>query len=165
MKMSNFYELVHNSLEAEIYNLSEFTGQLDKNTVEKEEHIGEYKCSRMRYGAITNIKDNLCQTYRLRDKLGSRYYMLSQFYELIKDKEKFHEIYNNASLEERPDIGMYYGMLAYIDMLVCEKEEKLRLADDWEKIELNEYLKGYRFARKCFDEAWEKKEWVKCYGE
>jgi hypothetical protein len=37
-------------------------------------------------------------------------------------------------------------------------EEKLPLATDWERVELEERLGGWRFGKACLDEAWAKRK-------
>ena len=56
------------------------------------------------------------------------------------------------------DFELYYGCKATAEDERETFAEKLLMATDWEKIELEERIDGLRFAIECLDEAWKKRK-------
>ena len=72
----------------------------------------------------------------------------------------YEEFYQPASKDERPDYSLYYAILAFADLEIEKLNSNLSNASDWERIELEERIKGLRFAKECLDEAWRKRKEV-----
>lgn len=153
---SAFYLYAEDAMSREIKKLNDFTDTLDNNTSEKEERIAEYKCAKYRFAAIEAIHVAMLHCNRLKDKLSDTHYLLAPFDNMIKHDAEFLNTYNNAPDERKEDVGLYYGMLAYANSLIAQKQEKLSSANDWEHIELNTYIEGYKFALNCIEEAFRK---------
>ena len=155
MKNENFYERARETIEAEVKGLENFTEGLDGDPARKREHIAEYKCAKYRYAGVSNISSTFYFLHKFAYKYEENYFMRPDVWEIVKDDPAFFEAIDNAPDDEKRTVALYLGILAYTDHLIAEKESLLATATDWEKVELEEYLAGHRFARKCISDAWE----------
>ena len=157
---SRFYILAHEALSRECKRLCDFTDDLDKKHTEKKKQIAEYKCAKYRYASISFIDSTVYNINRCRKahNLKEYHYLLLPFDEIFKTHDDYLSIYDSALDSEKPDIGLYYAMIALVDVEIVKLEEKIAAADDWEKIELEERIGGLRFAKICLDEAWQKRK-------
>ncbi|MBQ9747084.1 MAG: hypothetical protein IJW21_09730 [Clostridia bacterium] len=156
---SKFYTLAYNSIKKESERLEAFCENLDKNPELKKEQIAEYKCAKYRYAGVSVLHSvfyNNQQCRKLHD-LGYSNYLLQFFNEALKSRKDYFALCCSAPESEKPDHALYYGMLAFAEKQMAELEEKMPLANDWEKIELTERLGGWRFGLECLHEAWEKR--------
>lgn len=158
MKDSVFYNTAYAALQQEINQIEAFTGNLDKNPAVKKEQIAEYKCAKYRYATVSEIHSMLYNCRRHGEKLRSFHYLLLPLDEMLRKREDYLALYNSAPDEEKPDYGLYYGMIEFADFLIAEASQKLPLATDWEKIELECRLDGYYFGKKCLEDAWRARE-------
>ncbi len=154
MKDSKFYTLAYEPLKTETDRIEAFSTALDSNMTEKQKRIEEYKMARYRYGAVCAIVNALFFSNKLIDKLYETHFVLEPYDALIKNDAEFLKAFNEADEDKKSDVGLYYGILAYADLLIEEKAQKLSFANEQEKVELNCYIDGYRFAKKCIKEAW-----------
>lgn len=154
MNNTTFYDKAITPMKAEIDRLNAFTDALDRDPAAKQEQIAEYKCAKYRYAGISNISCRLYFSNKFGYKYNENYFQTPDVWEIVKDDPAFFEAVDNAPEDEKRIVAMYLGILAYADHLISEKEALLSTATDWERIELEEYLGGYRFARKCITDAW-----------
>ncbi len=156
-KDSNFYTLAHDTMNKEIKRLEDFCENLDKTPELKKECISEYKCAKYRYAGLSAIYASFYNNQHCRKThdLGSTHYLLLPFYEYLTARSDYLALYKAAPESEKPDYSLYYGMLAFAEKHIAELEAKLPLANDWESVELNERLGGWRFGANCLREAWE----------
>ncbi|MBQ9133896.1 MAG: hypothetical protein IJX64_05130 [Clostridia bacterium] len=154
MKDSVFYNTADAVLQQEIGRIEAFTGNLDKNPTVKKEQIAEYKCAKYRYAAVSRLHCMLRNCRRYGEKFRNHHYLLLPLDEILQKRQDYLTLYDNAPDEEKPDYGLYYGMLEFADTLIAEVSQKLPLATDWEKIELECRLDGYCFGKKCLEDAW-----------
>ena len=157
---TTFYFLVHEALSRECKRLCDFTDNLDKNQAEKKQQIAEYKCAKYRYASVSLIDSTVYNINRCRKthNLKEFHYLLLPFDEIFKKHDDYLSIYDSAPDAEKPDIGLYYAMIALADVEIVKLEEKISVANDWEKIELEERIGGLKFAKICLDEAWQKRK-------
>lgn len=151
----NFFEKARTAMRAEFNRLDNFTDKLDCDPEKKREQIAEYKCAKYRGAGISNISSTLYFLNRCAYKYEENYYLRPDVWEIVKDDKIFFETVDNAPEDEKRIVALYLGILAYADHLIAEKEVLLPTATDWEKIELEEYLGGHKFARQCIIDAWE----------
>lgn len=155
MTNENFYERARETIETEVKKLESFTEELDRDPAKKRDMIAEYKCAKYRHAGMTNISARFYFSNKFGYKYEEQCFQLPDVWELVKDDKSFFEVVDNAPDDEKRTVALYLGILAYADHLIAEKESLLATATDWEKIELEEYLSGHRFARKCITDAWE----------
>ncbi|MBE6708142.1 MAG: hypothetical protein E7578_02720 [Ruminococcaceae bacterium] len=155
MKNENFFDIARDAIEVEVQKLEAFTDELDHDLTRKREMIAEYKCAKYRHAGMTNISARFYFCNKFGYKYEKQYYQLPDVWELVKEDSAFFEAVDNAPEDEKRTVALYLGILAYADHLISEKESLIATATDWEKVELEEYLVGHRFARKCIVEAWE----------
>ena len=156
---SRFYTLAYDAMKKESERLEAFCEKLDKNPELKKAQIAEYKCTKYRYAGVSVLHSVFYNNQRCRKihDLASGNYLLQVFNEYMKNRKEYFQLYEAAPESEKPDYALYYGMLAFAEKQMAELEEKLPLANDWEKIELAERLGGWRFGTECLREAWEKR--------
>ena len=156
---SVFYTLAYNTIKEEGERLEAFCAELDKNPALKKAQIAEYKCAKYRYAGVSVLHAVLYNNNRCRKihDLQYSHYLLMAFNEYLKNHKEYFPLYESAPESEKPDYSLYYGMLAFAEKQMSELEEKLPLANDWERVELTERLGGWRFGVNCLHEAWEKK--------
>lgn len=158
MNDSAFYTAAYTALKREVDRLEAFTGALDKDPAAKKAHIADYKCAKYRYATVSEVHSMLLNCYRLKNKLYSSHYLLLPVEEQLLTRADYVAIYDNAPDAEKPDVGLYYGMLAFTDFLIADTTAKRPLADDWERIELSHRLDGYAFGKMCLENAWRARE-------
>lgn len=162
MKITNdskFYTLAYNAMKKESERLEAFCESLDKNPELKKAQIAEYKCAKYRYAGVSVLHSVFYNNQRCRKLHDLAYsnYLLMAFNEYFMARPEYFAIYEAAPEGEKPDYALYYGMLTFAEKQISELEEKMPLANDWEKIELTERLGGLRFVLECLREAWEKR--------
>ena len=159
---STFFLLANTSLGKECKRLCEFTDELDKSPLHKKERIAEYKCAKYRYAAVSTVHSLLQINNNGRKEHNIEYtnFVLLAFYERIKDNSEYLSQYEAASASEKPDFSLYYALLTVIDNELAELEEKLTFATDWERVELEERIGGWKFAKECLNEAWKRRKEV-----
>ncbi len=157
---STFYFLTNDMLLKECSRLCEFTDALDKDRAQKKEHIAEYKCAKYRYASVLLIWSTVHHNNRCRKlhNLEYSHYLLQPFDEFFKKCAEYLALFESASINEKPDYSLYYGVTAFADAEIDKLKSKLPLATDWEKIELEERIGGLLFAKECLDEAWMKRK-------
>ena len=157
---SYFFLIANDLLSNETKRLSDFTDALDKAPQQKKEMIAEYKCAKYRYAAVSTphalIQMNNFQ--RQKNRLEYSHFLLLPFEELLKERADYLALCDSAPQDEKPDYSLYYAMLALVEKEIGLLEEKLPLATDWERVELEERLGGWRFGKACLDEAWAKRK-------
>ncbi|MBQ8431382.1 MAG: hypothetical protein IJX28_00710 [Clostridia bacterium] len=154
MEASLFYTLASHRMKTEMTRLTEFTQALDRDPAKKKQEIAAYKCAKYREAGIANIYVMFYNSYRLRRSNEETCYLISYAYEVFSKNSKAMELYSTASPARRPDVGLYLGILEFARALMEEKEKKLPLANDWERVELSTYLEGHRFAVDALRDAW-----------
>ena len=160
MVNTKFYTLADEAIAAECARIEAFTAELDKNPTEKKAQIAEYKCAKYRYATISAVHASMHNINRCRGlhDLSAFHYLLMPFDMLFKQHEDHVALYEAADDSEKPDFSLYYAMLAFIANEIAVLEEKMPHASDWEAVELTERMGGFRYAKVCLDEAWEKRE-------
>lgn len=159
---SIFFCLANELLEKECQRICDFTDQLDRNPVQKKERIAEFKCAKYRYASVSLIHSSVINNNRCRKlhNLESTHYLLLPFDEIFKTRTEYTALYEAAPADAKPDYSLYYAMLAFAEQELSVLEEKLPLASDWERVELEERIGGLLFAKACLDEAWQNREEV-----
>ena len=160
MVNSVFYQTAYELLKREIQRLEAFCEALDGDRETKKQKIAEYKCAKYRYATVSEIHSMLYNCHRHGEKLKGYHYLLLPIDDLFKKQKEYVDLYNEASEEDRPDIGLYYGMMAFADFLIKDTKRKWAGADDWESIELAHRLDGYEFGRQCLMTAWKRRETI-----
>lgn len=157
---STFFLLANDMLHKECKRLCDFTDALDKEPMQKKQRIAEYKCAKYRYAAVSTVHSlvQMNNFHRQEQKLECSNYLLCPFDDLLKAQTEYFALFEAAPTCEKPDYSLYYAMLALIKRELSKYEEKLQNATDWEKIELEERIGGWSFAKECLDEAWEKRK-------
>lgn len=161
-KNTHFYLKANALIKKEIEKLEWFTDELDRNPNDKKERIAEYKCAKWRYAGVSAVHAMLYNCNRLGYQLKDTHYVISPVNELLKQREDYLTLYDNAREDEKSDYGLYYGMVAFANQLISESKDKLNGANDWERIELTERISGLELAKRCLNTAWENR---KEYGE
>lgn len=162
---SAFFLTANHLLSNEIDRLLDFTDMLDRSPLQKKERIAEYKCAKFRYASVSLIHSTVYDNNRCRKNhnLESTHYLLQPFDVIFKTCKGYKEFCQCASKDERPDYSLYYAILAFADLEIEKLNSNLSNASDWERIELEERIKGLQFAKKCLDDAWgERKEVIAC---
>ncbi|MBQ7337994.1 MAG: hypothetical protein IJW40_06005 [Clostridia bacterium] len=154
---NSFYTLAYEAMREECRRICLFTDALDKNPSEKKQKIAEYKCAKYRYAAVSNVQARLMHSYRLRERLCETHYLISDVEQALLARADLVEQYEHAPKDKQPEYGLYLGFLAFTDLLIAEHEKRFAMANDWERVELEERLAGYRFARAALVAAWEKR--------
>ena len=159
---STFFLLANAYLGKECKMLCEFTDELDKSPLQKKELIAEYKCAKYRYAAVSTVHTLLQINNNGRKEHNIEYtnFVLSAFYEKIKDNSEYLSQYEAAPANEKPDYSLYYTLSVIAEKELSKFEEKLTFATDWEKIEIEERIGGLKFAKECLNEAWQRREEV-----
>lgn len=155
MKNTDFYEAANQAMREENQRLLSYTDDLDGNPEAKKSQIGEYKCAKYRYAAISNVQVRLQQSHRLRDRLADTHYVLAAVDEILCRRQDLLSRYEASAESDKPDMGLFCGMIALTDDFIADCESRLSNANDWEAVELTERLGGYRYARECLIDAWE----------
>ena len=158
MSNSRFYQLEIERINAERKRLDDFCEALDKNPMERKSKITEYKCARYRYAGLTNVWWALFHSHRTAERNVENHYLDPSINDVFITVPEYVVLYDNASEGEKRDYALYYGVTAFTNSKIAELEEKLSLATDWEKIELEERMGGLQFAKGCLDEAWQKRK-------
>ena len=159
---SAFFLIANNLLGNESQHLCDFTDSLDKDPQRKKELIAEYKCAKYRYASVSLIHsiiyNNNC--HRKQFNLEYSHYVLGFFDNLLKTHSEYLALYESATAKEKPDFSLYYSAMIFTENEIAELEEKISVANDWEKIELEERIGGLKFAKECLDEAWQRRKEV-----
>ena len=154
MNESIFYTLAKERMSREMTRLEELTREMDRDPAQKKREIATYKRAKYREAGIANIYVMFYNSYRLRRSNAQTCYLISYAYEAFSKDPKAMELYRNTPAARQPDVGLYLGILAFAKELIQQKEEKLPLANDWERVELTTYLEGHRFAVEALRTAW-----------
>ncbi len=154
---SAFFLIANDLLGKECKRLCDFTDTLDKTPLQKKEKIAEYKCAKYRYASVSLIHSTVHNNNRCRKLHNIEYshYLLQPFDEIFKECAEYLALYESATPNEKPDYSLYYAMLAFAEKEAAELAEKIPNATDWERVELEERIRGFEFAEKCLDEAWQ----------
>ena len=157
---STFYILANALLSNECKRLCDFTDALDKDRAQKKERIAEYKCAKYRYAAVSLIDSTVCNNNRCRKLFNIEYshYLLQPFDEIFKEYNEYLTLYEVAPANEKSDYSLYYSMVAFTEREIAELNNKIKNANDWETIELEERIGGLEFAKECLNEAWQKRK-------
>ncbi|MBE6638619.1 MAG: hypothetical protein E7616_04075 [Ruminococcaceae bacterium] len=153
MNESKFYIMATESIRAEWARLNAFCKELDGDPAKKKREIAAYKCAKYRDAGISNIWAMFHNCYRLKNTLKDTCYCMKPVYEMLLENESAMEAYRNANEEDKPDLGLYLGIKAFIAALMAEKQKKWETANDWERVELTTYLEGHAFALACIENA------------
>lgn len=147
---SVFYTLAYDMLDNECKRLRDFTDSLDKEPNNKKEKIAEYKCAKYRLASLGRIFNLLYY--------GNNVYRQSckhiEIDNCLKHNKEILSLIENADLDKAIDMKLYYGISIYINECLSELNVKLKNANDFEKIELQERIDGLKFAKDCLDLAW-----------
>ncbi|MBQ9085676.1 MAG: hypothetical protein IJY47_00655 [Clostridia bacterium] len=156
MNDSTFYILTIDALSKECKRLCDFTNELDKNPAEKKKHIAEYKCAKYRYASLSLIHSTVQNNQRCRKahNLKEYHHLLLPFDEILRKHRDYIAAYDSAPEDEKPDFSLYYAMTAFAQEEIEKLTDNMPLATDWERVELEERLGGFYFAKECLDEAW-----------
>lgn len=160
MVNTKFYTLADEALSAECQRIERFTDELDKSPAEKKAQITEYKCAKYRYATVSAVHAAIHNINRCRGlhDLSAFHHLLLPFDELFKQHADYVAMYDAADEADKPDVSLYCAMLAFIADEISALEGKMPLASDWETVELTERMGGFRYARVCLDEAWQRRE-------
>jgi len=151
----NFYDIARKAIEVEANKLEIFIDELERDLDKKSDMIEEYKCAKYRHSGIENISVKFFFSNKSGYKFEEQYYQIPDVWRIVKNDKSFIEAVDNVSDDEKRVVALYRGILAYADYLIAKKEALLATATDWEKVELEEYLAGHKFAQKCIIDAWE----------
>lgn len=159
---STFYILANESLSKECKRLCDFTDALDKEPLKKKENIAEYKCAKYRYAAVSTIHTLLQMNnfHRKQNRIEYSHYVLVNFDKIFMERVEYFALYEAADANEKPDYSLYYALLAMTEKELAKLETNLENSSDWERIELEERIGGWRFAKECLDEAWQRRKEV-----
>lgn len=159
---STFYLLANESLSKECKRLCDFTDTLDKDPAQKKESIAEYKCAKYRYAAVSTIHTLLQMNnfHRKQNNIEYSHYVLASFDKIFMERAGYFSLYEAADANEKPDYSLYYALLAMTEKELAKLETNLKNSSDWERIELEERIGGWCFAKKCLDEAWQRRKEV-----
>lgn len=157
---SAFYKIAYMLLQAEVERLEHICEDFDVSPSVKEEHIAQYKCIKYRYASVLPLFEMLCHCnyHRKQHNLAATHYLLPPIDDLLKNNTNYLSAYDGANVADKPDYGLFYGMLSLVDKLVSEVQNKRKQADDWEAIELKERMDGLLFVRSCLERAWKQRE-------
>ena len=157
---SAFYIIANDLLSKECKRLCDYTDSLDKDPVQKKERIAEYKCAKYRYAAVSTIHTLLQMNnfHRKQHNIEYSHYILQAFDDLFKARTEYFALYESAPPNEKPDYSLYYALLSMTHKELAKLEGRLQNATDWEKVELDERIGGWIFAKECLDEAWQKRK-------
>lgn len=155
MKGTDFYEAANQAMREECERLQSYTDGLDRDPEAKRAQVAEYKCAKYRYAAIGNVHSRLQLCRRLRDRSADTHFVIAAVDEILCRRPDLLSRYEASAACEKPDMGLYCGMIALADDFIADCEGKMGDAQDWEAIELTERLGGYRYARECLIDAWE----------
>ena len=157
---SSFFRIANDLLHKECKRLCDFTDALDKDPLQKKQKIAEYKCAKHRYAAVSLIHSTVYNNNRCRKLHNIEYshYLLQPFDEIFKEYNEYLNLYEVAPANEKPDYSLYYSMVAFTEREIAELNNKIKNANDWEKIELEERIDGLAFAKECLNEAWQRRK-------
>ena len=154
IKNSEFYHKAFDAMEQETLKLCDFTDSLDNDPAMKEKKMAEYKCAKYRYAALVRIQVIFFQNYRLKTSLDNPELLLSPLVDALSKRPEHVEICEMTDVRNKAETKWYYATLAYVDEVISEEEQKLSVADDWEKIEIQEHIAGFEIAKKCLEAGW-----------
>lgn len=154
IKKSEFYHKAFDAMEQETLKLCDFTDSLDNDPAMKEKKMAEYKCAKYRYAALVRIQVIFFQNYRLKTSLDNPELLISPLEDALSKRPEYVEICEMADVRDKAETKWYYSTLAYVDEFISDEEQKLSLADDWEKIEIQEHIAGFEIAKKCLEAGW-----------
>ena len=159
---SAFFLLANEALRKECQRLCDFTDALDKDPAQKKVRIAEYKCAKYRYAAVSTVHALLqINNNRRKDhNIEYSHYVLLSFDEIFRERAEYFALYESAPANEKPDYSLYYALVAMTETEIAGMEEKLPSAGDWEKVELEERIGGWNFAKECLDGAWQRRKEV-----
>lgn len=159
---SAFFLAANELLEKECQRICAFTDFLDADPAQKKARIAEYKCAKYRYATVSLIHSTVINNNRCRKlhNLESTHYLLLPFDEIFKGQAEALALYEAASDAQKPDYSLYYAICAFAEQELAVLEEKRPHASDWESVELEERIGGFRFAKECLDKAWQHREGV-----
>lgn len=154
IKNSGFYHKAFDAMEQETLRLCHFTDSLDKDPAMKEKNMAEYKCAKYRYAGLLRIQVAFYQNYRLMCSLDNPDFLSSYLEDALARRPEFVEICEKADIRDKAETKWYYATLAYVDEAISEEAQKISAADDWEKIEVQQRIDGFRFAKQCLEDGW-----------
>ena len=158
MENLTFYQIAVELIDAETKKLESFCNALDKNPIAKKNQIAEYKCAKYRYAGATAVWCMFFHSHRVAERNAQNHYLIPQVNDVFVTIPEYVALYENAPDDEKRDYALYYGVIAFADSEIAKLEEKLPLANDWQKVELEERIGGLQFAKVCLDEAWQKRK-------
>ncbi len=154
MKNDIFYVTAYNLIGTEMFLFERLCYELDRNKAEKNERMAEYKCAKYRLSALHRIHNMLFHGRNVIED-GCRHIDIETS---LNEHTEYLKSYEAAPAGEKNEYKLYYGIKAYTENRIKEINEKLKNADDWERVELKERIAGYEFAKECLDQAWQKRE-------
>ena len=159
---STFFLFANALLREECKRLCDFTDALEKDPAQKKSRIAEYKCAKYRYAGVSAIHCllQMNNSHRQKRNLEDTHYLLLHFDEVFRERSDYFSLYEAAPPDEKPDFSLYYGLLAVAEKELGEMEPKLPRATDWEQIELEERIGGWRYAIECLSDAWQRRKEV-----
>ena len=154
MEQSLFYQLAKSRINEELTRLDRISAALDQNPEEKKKEIATYKCAKYRWAGISNIDVMLYNCHRLKRKMEATCYLIPYVYEIFSQNERAMAFYRETPDARKPDAGLYLGILVFAQQLIAEKQEKMKNANDWERLELTTYLEGHLYVLNILKQAW-----------
>ena len=158
MENSRFFQIALEMINTETKKLETFCDTLDKDPVTKKKKIAEYKCAKYRYAGATNVWCMFFHSHRVAERNAENHYLIPQVNNILIMNPKYLSLYDNAPEDEKRDYALYYGVISFAEFEITKLEEKISLANDWQKIELEGRIGGLKFAKECLDEAWQKRK-------
>ena len=157
---STFFRIANDLLHKECKRLCDFTDALDKDPLQKKQKIAEYKCAKYRYAPVSTVHTlvRMNNFHRQKSNLEYSHYLLLHFDEILQERTEYFALYHSAPANEKPDYSLYYAMLAFTEKELEKLTAKLPNATDWERVELEERIGGWLFAKECLDEAWQRRK-------
>ena len=98
--------------------------------------------------------------HRKQNRIEYSHYVLVNFDKIFMERVEYFALYEAADANEKPDYSLYYALLAMTEKELAKLETNLENSSDWERIELEERIGGWRFAKECLDEAWQRRKEV-----
>ena len=118
--------------------------------------MAEYKCEKFRLASLQSVERLVLH--------GSRVIELGKIHIEIEDNLKsdssYADLYKASCEAERNDSKLYYGIKISIESKLKAIEEKMPVANDWERIELECRKEGLIKADGFLDTAWNNRKAV-----
>ena len=158
MENSRFFENVKELINTETKELESFCTALDNDPIAKRSRIAEYKCAKYRYAGIINVWCRFYHSQRVAAGNSVNHYLIPQVNDVFITVPEYVAFYDKAPDEEKRDYAFYYGFTAFTMTEIAKLKANLTNATDWERVELEERIGGLQFAKKCLDEAWQRRK-------